>query len=242
VQKEKTRQASPIEPGIAVALLAWYDRERRLLPWRAAPGETSDPYQVWLSEIMLQQTTVKAVLPRYAAFLRRWPDIKALARAELGQVLAAWAGLGYYARARRLHDCATVVGRELGGRFPDTEAALQELPGIGPYTAAAIAAIAFDVPAVVVDGNVERVMARLFAETEPLPAAKPRLRARAADPQVPAAVDGEARIAAQQAGRHVGGEALAGAAGVEPHAGRALHGARLVEVLADSVRDEPVGG
>ena len=126
----------------ARVLLAWYDRERRLLPWRAAPGVTSDPYRVWLSEIMLQQTTVKAVLPRYTDFLRRWPDVTALAGAELGEVLAAWAGLGYYARARNLHACAREVVERHGGRFPATEAGLRALPGIGDYTAAAIAAIA----------------------------------------------------------------------------------------------------
>ena len=125
------------------ALLAWYDRERRILPWRAAPGVAPDPYRVWLSEIMLQQTTVKAVLPRYADFLRRWPDVTALAAAELGEVLAAWAGLGYYARARNLHACAREVVARHGGRFPATEAELRTLPGIGDYTAAAIAAIAF---------------------------------------------------------------------------------------------------
>ena len=114
-----------------------------ILPWRAAPGEAPDPYRVWLSEIMLQQTTVKAVLPRYALFLRRWPDVGALARAELGEVLAAWAGLGYYARARNLHACAREVVERYGGRFPETEAELRTLPGIGDYTAAAIAAIAF---------------------------------------------------------------------------------------------------
>ena len=169
MQKEKTRQASPIEPGIAVALLAWYDRERRVLPWRSAPGETPDPYQVWLSEIMLQQTTVKAVLPRYAAFLRRWPDVKALARAELGEVLAAWAGLGYYARARNLHACARAVADRHGGKFPAEESELRKLPGVGGYTAAAISAIAFGRRATPVDGNIERVVARLFAVTTPLP-------------------------------------------------------------------------
>jgi A/G-specific adenine glycosylase len=161
------------------ALLAWYDRERRHLPWRAGPGERPDPYRVWLSEIMLQQTTVKAVAPRYADFLRRWPDVAALARAELGEVLAAWAGLGYYARARNLHACAQVVVERHGGSFPATEAELRKLPGIGAYTAAAIAAIAFGARATPVDGNIERVVARFFAVTTPLPEAKAEIRALA---------------------------------------------------------------
>jgi A/G-specific adenine glycosylase len=164
----------------STALLAWYDRDRRDLPWRAAPGARTDPYRVWLSEVMLQQTTVAAVIRYYSAFLARWPDIGALAAAPLESVLEAWAGLGYYARARNLHACAQVVAGEHGGRFPDSESGLQALPGIGAYTAAAIAAIAFNRAAVVVDGNVERVMARLFAVEEPLPAAKPILRAHAA--------------------------------------------------------------
>ena len=161
-------------------LLAWYDRHRRPLPWRAAPGQAPDPYRVWLSEVMLQQTTVAAVVPYYERFLARWTTIEALAASSLDEVLAAWAGLGYYARARNLHSCAKVVAGELGGRFPDHERSLRSLPGIGAYTAAAIAAIAFDRPAVVVDGNVERVMARLFAVETPLPEAKPRLHAHAA--------------------------------------------------------------
>jgi A/G-specific adenine glycosylase len=163
----------------ARALLAWYDRERRILPWRAAPGIAPDPYRVWLSEIMLQQTTVKAVLPRYADFLRRWPDVTALAAAELGEVLAVWAGLGYYARPRNLHACAREVVTRHGGRFPTTEAELRALPGIGDYTAAAIAAIAFGARATPIDGNIERVIARLFAVTTPLPAAKPEIRSLA---------------------------------------------------------------
>jgi A/G-specific adenine glycosylase len=134
---------------------------------------------VWLSEIMLQQTTVKAVLPRYAQFLRRWPDVKALAAAELGEVLAAWAGLGYYARARNLHACAREVVARFGGGFPETEAGLRTLPGIGDYTAAAIAAIAFGARATPIDGNIERVVARTFAVTTPLPAAKAEIRALA---------------------------------------------------------------
>jgi A/G-specific adenine glycosylase len=157
-------------------LLAWYDRARRELPWRVAPGGRADPYRVWLSEIMLQQTTVKAVIPYYLEFLRRWPSVAALAAASLDEVLAAWAGLGYYSRARNLHACARAVVERYGGSFPPSEAMLDELPGIGPYTAAAVAAIAFGAPATAVDGNVERVVARLFAVTEPLPAAKARLR------------------------------------------------------------------
>ncbi len=166
----------------AGALLAWYDRHARVLPWRAPPGAPpAEPYRVWLSEIMLQQTTVATVGPYFAAFLARWPSVEALAAAPLDDVLTAWAGLGYYARARNLHACARVVAEELGGRFPDSEAALARLPGIGPYTAAAIAAIAFGRRAVVVDGNVERVVARLFAVETPLPPAKAELRRLAAD-------------------------------------------------------------
>ena len=175
----RQRGSSGKRARIADAVLAWYDRERRRLPWRAEHGEAPDPYRVWLSEIMLQQTTVKAVLPRYDLFLRRWPDVTALARAELGEVLAAWAGLGYYARARNLHACARVVAERHGGKFPEDEAALRKLPGIGDYTAAAIAAIAFGKRATPVDGNIERVVARLFAVTTPLPAAKTEIRALA---------------------------------------------------------------
>jgi len=144
------------------------------------PGETADPYRVWLSEIMLQQTTVAAVGGYFRRFVERWPTVGDLAAAPVGDVLAAWAGLGYYARARNLHACAKAVAERHGGRFPDTEAGLRELPGIGAYTAAAVAAIAFDRKATVVDGNVERVTARLFAVEEPLPAVKTRLRALAA--------------------------------------------------------------
>jgi A/G-specific adenine glycosylase len=162
--------------ALAASLLAWYDRHARTLPWRAKRGVRPDPYRVWLSEIMLQQTTVATVGPYYAEFLKRWPDVGALARAELDDVLAAWAGLGYYARARNLHACARHVADELGGVFPDTEEGLRALPGIGPYTAAAIAAIAFDIPAAVVDGNVERVIARVFAIDTPLPKAKNEIR------------------------------------------------------------------
>ena len=158
------------------ALLAWYDRHRRKLPWRAARGERADPYRVWLSEIMLQQTTVKAVVPYYARFLARWGDVRALAAAPLDDVLKVWAGLGYYARARNLHACARAVVERHGGEFPVSEAALRTLPGIGDYTAAAIAAIAFAAAATPVDGNIERVIARLYAVATPLPAAKPDIR------------------------------------------------------------------
>ena len=158
------------------AMLAWYDRERRDLPWRPAGKRKPDPYGVWLSEIMLQQTTVKAVIPYYQRFLARWPTVEALAEAPLDDVLAVWAGLGYYSRARNLHKCARAVTERHGGRFPATEAELLELPGIGPYTAAAIAAIAFGASTMPVDGNIERVMARLFAVRQQLPAAKVQLR------------------------------------------------------------------
>ncbi|MBB5987175.1 A/G-specific adenine glycosylase [Sphingobium lignivorans] len=162
---------------VAAALLAHYRCHARLLPWRSPPGEPPpDPYRVWLSEIMLQQTTVAAVIPYYERFLARWPDVAALAAAEDGDLMAAWAGLGYYARARNLLACARHVAALPGGRFPDDEAGLRALPGVGAYTAAAIAAIAFGRRAVVVDGNVERVVSRLFAVETPLPAAKAELR------------------------------------------------------------------
>jgi A/G-specific adenine glycosylase len=171
----------PLPPSDRAALLlAWYDRHRRRLPWRAEPGARSDPYRVWLSEIMLQQTTVKAVGPYFEKFTARWPDVAALAAASLDDVLRMWAGLGYYSRARNLHACAVAVLREHGGAFPDTEQGLRALPGVGPYTAAAIAAIAFDRRTMPVDGNIERVVARLFAVEEPLPQAKPRIQALAA--------------------------------------------------------------
>ncbi len=160
--------------------MAWYDGQHRKLPWRAPPGELAAPYHVWLSEIMLQQTVVKTVIPYYQHFLQRWPSVEALAAAELDQVLHAWQGLGYYARARNLHKCAQVVVAEHGGAFPDTEAGLLALPGIGPYTAAAIAAIAFGQAASPVDGNIERVVARLHGVTAALPGAKGELRRLAA--------------------------------------------------------------
>ncbi|GKQ52383.1 A/G-specific adenine glycosylase [Bradyrhizobium sp. Ce-3] len=161
-------------------LLAWYDRHRRTLPWRAAAGERADPYRVWLSEIMLQQTTVRAVGPYFEKFVSRWPDVTALGRASLDDVLRMWAGLGYYSRARNLHACAVAVLGDHGGVFPDTEEGLRGLPGIGPYTAAAIAAIAFDRRTMPVDGNIERVVTRLYAIEEALPQAKPLVKQMAA--------------------------------------------------------------
>jgi len=163
----------------AQALLCWYVVDKRRLPWRAEGGARPDPYRVWLSEVMLQQTSVAAVKPYFVAFTARWPDVAALAAAEDGEVMAAWAGLGYYARARNLLACARAVANGHSGRFPDEETELRKLPGIGAYTAAAIAAIAFGKRAVVVDGNVERVISRLHAIGEPLPRARPRIRALA---------------------------------------------------------------
>ena len=161
------------------ALLGWYDRHRRAMPWRALPGQMPDPYRVWLSEIMLQQTTVAAVGPYFDRFLARFPTVQALAAADTGDVMAAWAGLGYYARARNLHACARAVMAG-GGTFPSDIDGLRALPGIGPYTANAVAAIAFGHPVVPVDGNVERVTSRIFAVETPLPGAKPALAALAA--------------------------------------------------------------
>ena len=165
----------------AAPLLAWYDAHARALPWRVPPrsGVRAEPYRVWLSEVMLQQTTVAAVVRYYVRFLARWPNVEALAAAPLEDVLAEWAGLGYYARARALHACAREVSAR-GGDFPDTEEALRALPGIGPYTAGAIAAIAFGRQAAAIDANAERVLARLYAVREPLPAAKARLQSLAA--------------------------------------------------------------
>jgi A/G-specific adenine glycosylase len=158
-------------------LLAHYRSQARILPWRSPPGSAlPDPYRVWLSEIMLQQTTVAAVIPYFEKFTTRWPDVHALANADDADLMAAWAGLGYYARARNLLACARMVSRSCGGQFPQDEAALRALPGIGAYTAAAIASIAFGQRAVVVDGNVERVVRRLFAVEEPLPGARAQLR------------------------------------------------------------------
>lgn len=169
----------PAKRKPAAALLAWYDAHRRDLPWRARPGETADPYAVWLSEIMLQQTTVATVENYYRKFLARWPDVAALAAAALDDVLVEWAGLGYYARARNLHACARKLVEDHGGRFPASEADLLSLPGVGPYTAAAVAAIAFDAPCVAIDGNVERVITRIYAIDAPLRRARPLIRERA---------------------------------------------------------------
>jgi A/G-specific adenine glycosylase len=174
----------------AAALLAWYDRHRRRLPWRAEPGEIADPYRVWLSEIMLQQTTAVAVAPYFLSFVERWPNVEALAAASLDEVLGAWAGLGYYARARNLHACARAIAGDLGGRFPDTEEALRALPGIGPYTAGAIAAIAFGRRAAAVDGNADRVIARLDAIETVLPQARRIIHGRTLD-LVPAGRPGD---------------------------------------------------
>lgn len=171
--------------SIATALLAHYDAHARDLPWRISPaarqaGAVPDPYRVWLSEVMLQQTTVAAVTGYFQRFTSRWPTVEALAAAPQEEVLAAWAGLGYYARARNLIACARAVASDHAGRFPDSEAGLRALPGVGDYTAAAVAAIAFDRPAAVVDANVERVVARLFAIETPLPAARAEIRSRTA--------------------------------------------------------------
>lgn len=168
----------------AHALLDWYDANARILPWRIAPedrkaGIAPDPYKVWLSEVMLQQTTVATVKSYFQKFTELWPTVKHLASAEDPAVMAAWAGLGYYARARNLLKCARAVTSEYGGQFPNSRDALLELPGIGPYTASAIAAIAFDLRATVVDGNVERVISRVFSVQTPLPASKPELTALA---------------------------------------------------------------
>jgi A/G-specific adenine glycosylase len=166
-------QAASARPAL---LLDWYDRNRRRLPWRPPPGARADPYRVWLSEIMLQQTGVKTVGPYFKKFLARWPGVDALGRASLDDVLRMWAGLGYYSRARNLRACAVTVLRDHGGVFPDSEEGLRALPGIGPYTAAAIAAIAFGRRTMPVDGNIERVVSRLFAVEEPLPQAKPLIQ------------------------------------------------------------------
>lgn len=173
-----TQQASESSslPSVANVLLDWYVRERRDLPWRAAPGQLSDPYRVWLSEVMLQQTTVKAAIPYYQRFLRRWPTVHALAEAEREEVLGVWSGLGYYSRANNLHRCAEQIVEEFGGEFPNDEAQLRTLPGIGPYTAAAIVAIAFGGCATPVDGNIERVVSRLYGVETPLPKSKGELK------------------------------------------------------------------
>ncbi|MBT9368759.1 A/G-specific adenine glycosylase [Rhizobium sp. CSW-27] len=175
--------SDPFETRLADQLLHWYDRHHRDLPWRVTPparreGHEANPYHVWLSEVMLQQTTVQAVKPYFRKFLETWPSVTDLAMAPVEDVMAAWAGLGYYARARNLKKCAEAVASLHGGVFPDTEEGLRSLPGIGDYTAAAVAAIAFDRPAAVMDGNVERVISRLYAIDAPLPGAKPLMKAR----------------------------------------------------------------
>jgi A/G-specific adenine glycosylase len=167
-------------------LLAWYDRHHRAMPWRVPPagvaaGVKPDPYAVWLSEIMLQQTTVAAVRSYFLKFIQLWPTVTHLAAANEEDVLKAWAGLGYYSRARNLKKCADEIMRNHNGAFPQTAEILSQLPGIGPYTSAAIAAIAFNEPVPVVDGNVERVFTRLFAIDTPLPAAKPEIRQRVSE-------------------------------------------------------------
>jgi A/G-specific adenine glycosylase len=176
IAKARRRDVASEPVARPALLLAWYDRHRRKLPWRPLPGVAADPYAVWLSEIMLQQTGVKTVGPYFEKFLARWPDVRALGSASLDDVLRMWAGLGYYSRARNLHACAVAVRRDHGGVFPDTEEGLRALPGIGPYTAAAIAAIAFGRRTMPVDGNIERVVSRLFAVEEPLPQAKPLIQ------------------------------------------------------------------
>lgn len=163
----------------AKSLLDWYDKERRDLPWRMIPGVPADPYKVWMSEIMLQQTTVVTVKAYYLDFLSKWPTIQDMASADLDEILHAWQGLGYYARARNLHKCAQIVTLEHNGQFPDDEARLLKLPGIGPYTAAAITAIAYGHKATPVDGNVERVVSRIFKVEAQLPSAKKELTALA---------------------------------------------------------------
>jgi A/G-specific adenine glycosylase len=166
---------SQLKPD-AMLLLDWYDRHARILPWRTLPGKQANPYHVWLSEIMLQQTTVKTVKPYYEKFLLRWPRVEMLANADSADVMRMWAGLGYYSRARNLHACAKAIVSDFNGQFPRDEASLLKLPGVGPYTAAAISAIAFGKRAIVVDGNVERVIARLHRLAVPMPTVKGRIK------------------------------------------------------------------
>jgi A/G-specific adenine glycosylase len=183
VGRQTRQQQLPLRPAgplTVKALLAWYEAERRDLPWRYGPRRAADPYRVWLSEIMLQQTTVKAVIPYFKKFIARWPTVSALAAAQQEEVLQQWAGLGYYSRARNLKSCAETIMRDFEGAFPRSETELLKLPGIGPYTAAAISAIAFGEKATPVDGNVERVVSRLFAVRQPLPGSKPEIRRLAA--------------------------------------------------------------
>jgi A/G-specific adenine glycosylase len=180
-QKTKTKKVKIKKTGssssLSARLLAWYDIHRRVLPWRAPAGKRADPYRVWLSEIMLQQTTVQAVGNYYRKFLTLWPNVQALANAKQDDVLAAWAGLGYYARARNLHAAAKKVAQEMGGKFPTTAEGLRVLPGVGGYTSAAIAAIAYDERQAAMDANAERVIARLYAVQTPMPKAKVQLHA-----------------------------------------------------------------
>jgi A/G-specific adenine glycosylase len=190
LKQAQNRRGRRVTASASEALLAWYDVHKRDLPWRAKPGEASDPYRVWLSEIMLQQTTVAAVIPYYRAFLARWPDVNVLATASQDEVLGAWAGLGYYSRARNLHRAAKAVAQQMGGVFPRTSAELRELPGIGGYTSSAIAAIAFGERVAAMDANAERVIARVFAVEEVLPQAKKRI-AELASPLVPRARAGD---------------------------------------------------
>lgn len=163
---------SALQQTFSKDVLAWYDAHARTLPWRSPPGETANPYHVWLSEIMLQQTTVATVGPYFEKFLQTWPTVTDMAAADLDEILTAWAGLGYYARARNLHKCAETVAQQYNGDFPDSLDALLDLPGVGPYTAAAIAAIAFGRSETVVDGNIERIISRICRITTALPAAK----------------------------------------------------------------------
>ena len=170
-----------VPEDLIAPLLQWYDKHARILPWRAVKGKKPDPYHVWLSEIMLQQTTVGAVKPYFEKFLDKWPTVQDLADAEQEEVLHEWAGLGYYARARNLYKCAQVVANDLDGIFPEAQKALQALPGIGDYTSAAVRTIAFNKPATVMDGNIERIMARYHALEQPLPKSKPILKSYAAE-------------------------------------------------------------
>lgn len=211
-------------------LLAWYDGARRTLPWRAPPGERAEPYHVLVSEVMLQQTTVATVRSRYADFLARFPDLATLAAAPLDDVLHAWQGLGYYRRARGLHAAARAAVARHGGRLPADVAALEALPGIGPYTAAAVAAIAYDVPVLAVDANVERVLARLFAVTTPLPRARGELR-RIARELAPAERPGDAVQAVMELGALVCRPAKPACLACPLRTGCAAHAAGIAEQL-----------